>query len=124
MAQILVVEDDPWIADCIVRWLRADMHTVHHCVDAQAALDTLDQILPHVIVLDLFLPGANGVQLLHMLRSYPDLAQVPIVLCSNALPQHMPDVRAYGVRAVLDKARLSRRQLNAAIQGALQHATF
>lgn len=121
MANILLVEDDQWMADCYQDWLRAD-HSVHHVRDAQGALDAADAQTPDVIVLDLFLPHANGVQLLHTLRSYTDLARVPVVLCSNQLPDALPRLAAYGVCQVVDKAVLTPQLLRQAVQGALTHA--
>src|SRR5689334_22989639 len=106
MAHVLLVEDDIWIADCYQLWLTRDGHTVTHSRDAQEALDAADESIPEVIVLDLFLPFSNGIQLLHTLRSHADLATIPVILCSSALPEHMPAMAAYGVRRVLDKATL------------------
>jgi DNA-binding response OmpR family regulator len=119
MATILLVEDDPLLADCLARWLQAGGYTVVRCRDAQMAIDAIDDAPPQVILLDLLLPGANGIQLLHTLRSHADLVDIPIILCSSALPQRLPDFAAYGVRAALDKATLTRRSLHAAIKGVL-----
>lgn len=122
MARILLVEDDSWMADCYRLWLSADDHAVSHAADAQAALDHIDDSRPDLIVLDLFLPTANGVQLLQTLQSHSDLADIPIILASSALPEAMPDLSAYGVRAVLDKTTLKPSQLRQAAHEALIHA--
>ncbi len=106
MARVLLVEDDQWVVDCYRLWLSADGHSVRYCRDAQAAIDMIDDNPPDVIVLDLFLPFANGIQLLQTLRSHSDLAAIPVILCSSALPENLPDMTPYGVRHVLDKARL------------------
>lgn len=118
MATVLIVEDDLLLAECYARWLRAARHTIQHVGDAQQAIDAIDTTPPDVILLDMLLPGANGIQLLHTLRSHTDLARIPVIVCSNALPGHMPDVHAYGVVAVLDKTTLTRERLQEAV-----HAT-
>jgi CheY-like chemotaxis protein len=120
MAQVLLVEDDQWIADCYQQWLRG--HTVHHARDAQQALDMADSHVPDVIMLDLFLPYANGVQLLHTLRSHTDLNHVPVLLCTGHPPDGAVQMEAYGVRRVLDKATLTPRMLQEAIKEATEHA--
>jgi CheY-like chemotaxis protein len=124
MSRILLVEDDPWIADCYNVWLGQDGHAVQHSRDAQEALDMIDDEPPDLIVLDLFLPFANGIQLLHTLRSHADLATIPVVLCSSSLPDQMPDMAAYGVRQVLDKAQLEPKRLRQAVKQVLAHATL
>jgi CheY-like chemotaxis protein len=108
------------MADCYRTWLRG--HTTAHAHDAQEALDAVDNKMPQVIVLDLLLPHANGTQLLHTLQSHADLAGIPVILCSSSLPAAMPDVRAYGVRAVLDKAGITPTILRQTVTEALRHA--
>lgn len=122
MAHILLVEDDPWMADCYRAWLTAAGHTVTAVRDAQDALDAADIRLPNLVVLDLLLPNSSGVQLLHTMQSFADLAHVPVVLCSSSLPQDLPPLSAYGIVAALDKATLSPARLRNTVQEALQHA--
>lgn len=119
MTTILIIEDDLLLADCYKRWLLADGYTSVHATDAQYALDVLDEQSVDVVLLDMLLPGANGMQLLHVLQSHADFAEIPVVLCSNALPQNTPDFSAYGVKSVLDKATLTRSKLAAAILEAI-----
>jgi DNA-binding response OmpR family regulator len=115
MATVLLIEDEILLADCYVRWLVAAGHDAYHVRDAQSALDAVDERIPQVILLDILLAGANGVQVLHAVRSHADLSQVPIIICSNAVSQGPSDLSAYGVRAVLDKTTVTRQSLAAAI---------
>jgi CheY-like chemotaxis protein len=120
MATVLIVEDELLLADCYARWLHVEGHNAHHVTDAQSVLDALDEQVVDVVLLDMLLPGVNGMQVLNMLQSHADLAGLPVVLCSNALPQKIPDFSAYGVKAVLDKAVLTREKLGIAIAEALK----
>lgn len=122
MARILLVEDDAWMADCYALWLQAGGHAVTRAGDAQAALDALDEQGAEAIVLDVLLPHANGIQLLHTLQSHADWARIPVVLCSGSLPVSLPPLGAYGVRQVVDKARVSPASLRLAVTEALAHA--
>ena len=118
MARILLVEDDRWQADCYQLWLSRAHHEVRCADTAQAALDMLDTWLPQVIILDILLPHANGVQLLHQLRSYGDTQALPVIMCSSVqLPQNI-DTGAYGIVAVLDKTALN----PAVMREAVSHA--
>ena len=122
MATILLVEDDRWLADCFGVWLSADGHAIRHVTDAHDAMDAIDDSGCDVIVLDLLLPYTNGVQLLHTLQSYPDLADVPVVICSASAPADAQAFAAYGVRQVVDKTTLTPVKLRNAIKRALAHA--
>jgi len=107
MARVLLVEDDRWQAECYALWLTQAGHDVQVVHDAQSALDALDDESPHVLVLDILLPHANGVQLLHQMRSYTDMSSMAVVLCSSTQPPANVDLAAYGVAAVLDKTTLT-----------------
>jgi CheY-like chemotaxis protein len=119
MATILIVEDELLLADCYMRWLRAEGHETYHATDAQSALDILDGCAVSVVLLDMLLPGASGMQVVNTLQSHVDFAKIPVVICSNALPQKALDFSAYGVVALLDKTTLTRDKLGVAIAGAL-----
>lgn len=116
MATILLVEDDVLLADCLGQWLRAAGHDVALATDAQQAIDGLDDAPPQVIILDMLLPGANGVQVLHTLRSHADLAKIPVIICSSVVQTHTPALKMYGVKKVIDKTTLDRATLCAVVE--------
>lgn len=119
MATVLLVEDNPLVADCLQRWLAAAGHATILAGDAQTALDALDEQPADVVLLDMLLPGANGVQVLHTMRSYADLAAIPVVICSSVVIKHTADLEAYGVKKVINKTTLDRKTLCAAVQEVL-----
>jgi len=124
MSTVLIVEDNLLLAECYTRWLTAGGYDVRCAIGAQAALDELDDELPDVLLVDILLHGANGIQLLQTLRSHSDFFHIPVVLCSSVVPSTLlPSLRAYGVLAVLDKSTLTRRRLAEAVGKALNEAT-
>lgn len=118
MTQVLVVEDDAWQAEHIERQLRRAGYSVERAAHGLAAIDAVDQQTPDVVLLDLMLPGGNGLTLLHELQSHADLAQIPVVVCSTE-PLKLDDLRPYGVRSVLDKTTMTNADLGEAIGRAL-----
>lgn len=74
---ILVIEDDPRIADFLLRGLRAEGHQVRRSANGveglamvqDAARNTRCGDLPTVVVLDLMLPGMNGMEICQTLRA-------------------------------------------------------
>ncbi|HEU4716123.1 MAG TPA: response regulator, partial [Candidatus Saccharimonadales bacterium] len=102
---VLIVEDDEWLAEQHMRTLAEAGIRSDWVPHALAAIDSMDTILPDVLVLDLLLAGPNAFTLLHELRSHSDLATVPVILCTASADQIAEeDIAAYGVRRVLDKS--------------------
>lgn len=117
---ILIIEDDAWLAEHYSRTLEQAGYETRHAGDALAGIAAIDETMPDVVVLDVFLPGPNALVLLHEMQSHTDLSALPVVVCTNnpiALP---PDsLRAYGVRQVLDKGEMRPSDLVAAIRRVL-----
>lgn len=104
---VLVIEDDIWLAEQFVRTLQRADFVAHTVSSGHIAMEMIDELKPRVIVLDMLLTGGTGVTLLHELQSYEDTAKVPVILCTN-LASHIThkEVSAYGVRRILDKATM------------------
>lgn len=104
---ILIVEDDSWLAEQLARTLGSLGMRVELASHALEAIDLIDADPPAVLVLDLLLAGPNAFALLHEMKSHSDLAEIPVILCTNSADQlATEDVKAYGIREVLDKAKM------------------
>lgn len=117
---VLVVEDDKWLAEQYGRQLSAAGFVVRIASDGIAAMDMIDAARPDAIVLDVFLPGPNGVVLLHELQSHSDIAKIPVIVCTASaadIPKGSLD--SYGVRRVLDKTTMEPLDVVAAVRGVL-----
>src|SRR5262245_53013505 len=77
-ARVLVVDDDPTIGEVMRRYFEADGFTVSVAEDGQAALDAVDEVRPDVVLLDLMLPGVDGLTVCRRLRQHH--GQVPIIM--------------------------------------------
>ena len=75
--RVLVVEDEPTVADVVVRYLKRDGHDVEVAADGAAALRAFDSFRPDLIVLDLMLPELDGVDVCRRIRSE---SSVPIIM--------------------------------------------
>ncbi|MGH2557267.1 MAG: response regulator [Actinomycetota bacterium] len=76
-ARILVVEDDPTVADVVARYLEREGFDVETVVDGPAALESAAAATPDLMVLDLMLPGLDGLEVFRRVRS---LAPVPVIM--------------------------------------------
>ncbi|MEU7799947.1 response regulator transcription factor [Micromonospora arborensis] len=76
--RVLVVDDDRTVSDVVCRYLEHAGYDVSHVGDGLAALDAVRDRAPHLVVLDLMLPGLDGLQVCRRLREGPD--GVPIIM--------------------------------------------
>ena len=75
--RIVVVDDDPTVADVVGRYLVRDGHTVECVHDGHEALRRIAERQPDLVVLDLMLPGIDGLEVCRRLRErWP----IPVVM--------------------------------------------
>jgi len=75
---ILVVDDDPTVSDVVRRYLERAGYQVRLAADGHGALASLPRDRPDLVVLDLMLPGIDGLEVCRRLRTGAD--GVPIVM--------------------------------------------
>jgi two-component system alkaline phosphatase synthesis response regulator PhoP len=68
MAKILVIDDEPSIVNLVTAYLKPEGYEVFTAADGNAGLKAAHAYKPDVIVLDLMLPGMDGIQVLSQLR--------------------------------------------------------
>ncbi len=75
--RVLVVDDDPNLGDVVVRYLEREGYEVDLARDGITGLERALSTLPDVVVLDLMLPGLDGLELFRRLRR---VAPIPVVM--------------------------------------------
>jgi two-component system alkaline phosphatase synthesis response regulator PhoP len=68
MPKMLVVDDEPSIVNLVVSYLKAEGYEVYTASDGPAALKAAAAFKPDIIILDLMLPGLDGLEVLSRLR--------------------------------------------------------
>jgi two-component system, OmpR family, response regulator BaeR len=76
-AHILVVEDDAKIADMLINYLQAQGYVTSHCTNGLQVADTVRNTSPDLVLLDVMLPGLNGVSVCQDIRQF---SNVPLIM--------------------------------------------
>jgi two-component system, OmpR family, phosphate regulon response regulator PhoB len=80
MTRVLIVEDEPAIAELVAINLRHEGFEVSVAADADAAVSSVDERLPDLVILDWMLPGRSGLQLARAWRGAARTKALPIVM--------------------------------------------
>jgi DNA-binding response OmpR family regulator len=77
MATVLVVDDEPIVREVVVRYLEREGFATLEAGDGERAREHLERGAPDLVVLDVMLPGADGLELCRRIRSSSEL---PVIL--------------------------------------------
>ncbi len=77
---ILIVDDDPKIRRLVRSYLEQAGFAVEDAADGPGALQTIRRLHPDLVVLDLMLPGIDGLAITQQVRSDPQLSRTPILM--------------------------------------------
>ena len=73
MRRVLVVDDEPHIRAVLRGYLQADGFAVSEAADGEAAVCQLHQGAPDLVLLDVMMPGIDGLEVLRQLRAFSDV---------------------------------------------------
>lgn len=110
--KIFVIEDDRGWERYYARILKA--HTLSFFRDGVEAISAMDDETPDLVILDVLLTGPTGFAILHEMRSYPELMNVPVVVVSSVKIEDIDE--SYGVCKAFDKAEMTPQDLLATVQ--------
>jgi len=79
-SRILVVEDEPDIAEVLSYGLEKEGFKVAVCPRGDSALESIRKRSPDLVVLDLMLPGLDGLDLMRMLKRDSATAGIPVIV--------------------------------------------
>jgi DNA-binding response OmpR family regulator len=117
---ILMIEPDVLLADTYRRSLALDGHSVVVAASAQDGVHQADEQPPDVVVLEVQLPGHNGIEFLYEFRSYHEWLHIPVVIHSFVPPSELTATptlqQELGVVRLLHKPTTSLSQLRTAIR--------
>jgi DNA-binding response OmpR family regulator len=123
LAKILVVEDDPLVADAIRTLLDSRGYEVEVAHDGKEVMSSWQNISPDLIITDMVMPELDGVNLIRSIRaSHPSL---PVIAISGVGPEsgalYLKFASLIGANVTLQKP-FNSRDLLSAVSGVLAPA--
>ena len=104
MAKILIVEDNPSNLKLVMMLLRRVGHEVLSAVDAESGMALALSDRPDLILMDIQLPGMDGLTATRQLKQNPATAAIPIIaLTALAMKEDEPKAIAAGCDAYIAK---------------------
>ena len=84
MIRILIVEDDPDVANLATRWLEEKGYAIQHVKDGPSAVEFLkNDPLPTLVLLDIMLPKMDGFEVLRRIRTDGRTKALPVVMVTS-----------------------------------------
>lgn len=92
--RVLVVDDEPALRHSLARSLRFEGYEVAAASDGYGALEAVDQDRPDVLVLDVMMPGLDGIETCRRMREQGDRTPVIILTARNAVGDRVRGLNA------------------------------
>jgi two-component system, OmpR family, response regulator MprA len=121
MAQILVVDDEPAVRSALERALRLESYDVQLAADGREALDMLAEKPADAVILDVMMPGIDGLEVCRRLRAAGDRTPVLMLTARDAI-----DDRVVGLDVGADDYLVkpfALRELQARVRALLRRAS-
>ena len=116
---VLVVDDEPTVREVVATYLRRDGHVVTEAGDGTAAIELVQRERFDLVVLDMMLPGVNGLDILRRIRQMGDM---PVIMLTARAEE---SDRVAGLELGADDyvvKPFSPRELAARVNGVLRRA--
>ncbi|MGD7653017.1 MAG: response regulator transcription factor [Verrucomicrobiales bacterium] len=80
MANLVIAEDAPHMLRLLEMTLRKKAHQWTSANNGDAALEAIRSNKPDAAILDIMMPGLNGLEVLKEIKSHPDTANIPVII--------------------------------------------
>jgi DNA-binding response OmpR family regulator len=77
---ILIVDDEPDNFDVLEALLGSESYQLHYVSNGQEAIDSLEVFNPDLILLDVMMPGLDGIEVCKWIKSLPEWEALPIIM--------------------------------------------
>jgi DNA-binding NarL/FixJ family response regulator len=119
-SNLLIVDDNPVVRETTRSYLESKFPAleIYEAIDGKDAFRQIREHLPHLVLMDIRLPGENGLELTRKIKKlYPEVAV--IIFTSYDLPEYRKAAFENGAEHFLSKSSLSKKKLSAVIDAIL-----
>ncbi|MFH1453290.1 MAG: hybrid sensor histidine kinase/response regulator [Armatimonadota bacterium] len=114
--RVLIIEDNLTIAKMWEAKLKKT-YTVDIAPNGPEGLKKAQEHHPHIVILDILMPGMDGFEVCKQLKANPELVNVPVIFLSNLLQEHLKEkAKAAGAVDIITKSSVSPSDLAAKIE--------
>ena len=96
--KILIVEDDNFLISVYSKKFSAEGYEVFQVMDGQKAFNIIKEKSPDLILLDIMLPGINGLEILKQIQENEQTKKIPVIMLTNVSEKSEID-RAFSLGA-------------------------
>ena len=98
--RILIVEDEASIIDLLTLVLTRERYEVFSCQTGRDAIATIKKVHPHLVILDVMLPGLDGASIVKIMSEDETLSSIPVIITSALVESEKlfsthPQVKAF-----------------------------
>lgn len=98
--RILIIEDESTIIQLLTLVFTKEGYEVHSCQNGRDAIATIKKIRPHLVLLDVMLPGMDGRAIASIMEQDIELSSIPVIVMSalvesEKLFRAFPQVKAF-----------------------------
>lgn len=98
--RILIVEDEVSIIELLTLVLAREGYEVHVCQSGRDAISKIKEVHPHLVILDVMLPGLDGSAIVKIMEQDEELSSIPVLVTSALLEseklfQPYPQVKGF-----------------------------
>lgn len=121
---VLIVDDNPRLLEDYSSFLKDNQVMVYTAVDGPSGIEAAQTHSPSVILLDLMLPGKNGLQTLKSLKSDPKTEAIPVIIITALVEdQEKESSLKAGAAAYLAKVDIEPKKLLETIKSVVHKET-
>jgi|UniRef100_UPI0040487333 two-component system, cell cycle response regulator DivK len=104
MAKIFIVEDNQLNFQLSRDILFANGHEIEHAENCDTFLSKINDFMPDLILMDIGLPGINGIDCFRLLRKNAEFSQVPVLaFTASVMPDQKREIAEAGFTGLIEK---------------------
>lgn len=123
--KILIIEDDRFLRDLIQQKLTKEGFAALVAIDGEEGARVAKEQKPHLVLLDLILPGMDGFEILRKLKSDSETSAIPVIVLSNlGQKEDMDRAMKAGAEDFMVKAHFTPTEIISKIRSILEEKYF